>query len=188
MHDSRPSPRQHSRRSVLKIGTGLIASGGLFALGVPSARAASDTRTLSFYHLHTGESLKTTYWADGRPIPGALTEIDYILRDFRTGAIKPIDPDLLNLLHRVRRSLGTTEPFHVISGYRSPTTNATLASHSTGVARHSLHLEGMAIDVRVPGRPLRTLHKAAVAQKAGGVGMYPKSNFVHMDTGRVRYW
>ena len=157
-------------------------------LGATPLRAAAGVRTLSFRHLHTGETLKTTYWADGRHIPGALTEIEHILRDFRTDEARPIDTRLLDLLHRVRRSLDTTEPFHIISGYRSPATNGMLASHGAGVARRSLHMDGMAIDVRLPGRPLRTLHRAAVAQKAGGVGMYPKSDFVHMDVGRVRYW
>lgn len=157
-------------------------------LGASPGRAAAASRALSFYHLHTGERLKITYWADGRHLPGALAEVDHILRDFRTGESRPIDPRLLDLLHRVRRSLDTPEPFHIISGYRSPNTNAMLAGNSSGVARRSLHLEGMAIDVRLPGRALRALHRAAVAQKAGGVGMYPKSDFVHMDVGRVRYW
>jgi uncharacterized protein YcbK (DUF882 family) len=166
----------------------MMAAGGMALAGVPQARAAVPERALAFYNLHTGESLKTVYWAEGRPVPGALAEIDRLLRDFRTSEVRAIDVGLLDLLHRVRTSLGSQEPFHVISGYRSPGTNAKLASHSSNVARRSLHVLGEAIDVRLPGRQLRDLHKAAVAQKAGGVGFYPQSDFVHIDVGRVRYW
>ena len=157
-------------------------------LGATPGAAAALQRSLSFHHLHTGEKLKLTYWANGQHIPEALAEIDHILRDFRTDETTSIDVGLLDLLHRVRQSLDTFEPFHIISGYRSPATNRKLASKGSGVAKRSLHMQGKAIDVRVPGRPLRMLHKAAVAQKSGGVGKYPKSGFVHMDVGRVRYW
>jgi uncharacterized protein YcbK (DUF882 family) len=176
------------RRSLLRLGTGLAATAGLSLVLPAAALSAVPARALSFYHLHTGEALKTDYWVNGRPVPGALAEIDRLLRDFRTSEIRPIDVRLLDLLHRVRTRLGTNEPFHIISGYRSPTTNAKLANNSSGVARRSLHVEGQAIDVRVPGRSLRDLHGAAVAQKAGGVGIYPRSDFVHLDVGRVRYW
>lgn len=177
-----------NRRRFLTLGVGMVAAGGLSVLGSSPALSATRPRALSFQNLHTGETLNITYWANGHHIPGTLAEVNYILRDFRTGEVHSIDIRLLNLLHRVRRVLDTSEPYQVISGYRSPATNTELANRSTGVARHSLHLVGQAIDVRVPGRPLRLLHKAAVAQKSGGVGKYPKSNFVHMDVGRVRYW
>lgn len=176
------------RRTVIKLGAGLAAAAGTGLLGPSAARAATPERTLSFYHLHTGEKLKTTFWAEGSHIPEALADINHILRDFRTAETWPIDPRLLDLLHRVQETLGTDEPYHIISGYRSPATNTKLANKSTKVARRSLHLAGQAIDVRLPGRPLRKLHKAAAAQKSGGVGYYPKSNFIHMDVGRVRYW
>jgi uncharacterized protein YcbK (DUF882 family) len=176
------------RRSLLRLGAGLAATAGLSLVLPAAAHAAPSARALSFHHLHTGETLTTDYWVDGRPVPGALAEIDRLLRDFRTSEVRPIDVRLLDLLHRVQTRLGTNEPFHIISGYRSPTTNAKLAIHGSGVARRSLHVEGQAIDVRVPGRSLRDLHGAAVAQKAGGVGMYPRSDFVHLDVGRVRYW
>lgn len=176
------------RRSLLRLGAGLAATAG-FSLVLPTAvHAAPSARALSFYHLHTGEALKADYWVDGRPVAGALAEINRLLRDFRTSEIRPIDVRLLDLLHRVQTRLGTNEPFHIISGYRSPATNSKLAHDSSGVARRSLHVEGQAIDVRLPGRSLRDLHAVAVAQKAGGVGMYPRSDFVHMDVGRVRYW
>lgn len=178
----------HDRRGVIKLGAGFAAAAGTGLLAPSSAWAAKPERTLSFYHLHTGEKLRTTYWADGSHIPEALADINHILRDFRTAEARPIDPRLLDLLHRVQESLGTDEPYHIISGYRSPATNTKLANKSGGVARRSLHLAGQAIDVCLPGRPLRKLHKAAVAQKSGGVGYYPRSNFVHLDVGRVRYW
>lgn len=176
------------RRRILKVGAGLIAAGGLTMLGAGPSRAAVGPRDLAFHNLHTGENLNVTYWADGQPIPEALADVNHILRDFRTNEILSIDLRLLNLLHRVQRALDTTAPFHIISGYRSPATNKKLRGKGGGVAKLSLHMQGKAIDVRVPGRPLHLLHKAAVAQKSGGVGKYPKSGFVHMDVGRVRYW
>ncbi len=145
-------------------------------------------RSLEFYALHTGESLTTTYWEDGRYIPEELDRVNYILRDFRVNEIKPIDPALLDLLTRIQHRLSTNEAFQVISGYRSPVTNAMLHANSEGVAVHSLHLEGKAIDISVPGRSLAQLRGAALAQQAGGVGYYPKTGFVHVDTGRVRFW
>jgi uncharacterized protein YcbK (DUF882 family) len=145
-------------------------------------------RDLRFYHTHTGESLRVVYWENGKYLSESLTEVNHLLRDFRTDEVKPITPALLDLLHRVQKGLGTREPFHVISAYRSPTTNEMLHKNTSGVANHSLHMDGLAIDVRVPGRDLRQLQKAALAQKAGGVGYYPSSQFVHLDVGRVRHW
>jgi uncharacterized protein YcbK (DUF882 family) len=188
LQKSRIRARSHDRRRILKLGAGVVLSGGLALIGATPTRASLAKRTLSFYHLHTGESLKTVYWADGGHIPDALRAIDRLLRDFRTSESHAIDVRLLDLLHQVRTSLGTDEPFHVVSGYRSPHTNAVLARHGGGVARKSLHLLGQAIDVRLPGRHLRDLHEAAVLQKSGGVGLYPRSDFVHLDVGRVRYW
>ncbi len=151
--------------------------------------AARGERGLRFYHTHTGESLKVVYWQDGDYLPESLTEVNRVLRDFRTNEVKPITPTLLDLLHRVQDGLGSHEPFHIISAYRSPATNQMLQSHGGGgVASHSLHMDGLAIDVRLPGRDLRQLRQAAMAQKAGGVGYYPSSQFVHLDVGRVRHW
>jgi uncharacterized protein YcbK (DUF882 family) len=150
--------------------------------------ALGEERSLSFYNLHTGESLKTVYRAASGYVTSALRDINYILRDFRANETKPIDPHLLDLLFALRTRLDTREPFHVISGYRSPVTNAMLHAHSEGVAPHSLHVEGKAIDIRVPGRELSTLRGAALNLRRGGVGYYPRSNFVHVDVGRVRFW
>jgi uncharacterized protein YcbK (DUF882 family) len=177
-----------SRRNFLKIGAVTAAQ-----LVVPAAALARTTiqlrrRSLKFYALHTGESLTTTYWKDGNYIPEELDRINYILRDFRANEVKPIDPALLDLLTRIQFQLGTNEPFQVISGYRSPVTNAMLHANSEGVAVHSLHLKGKAIDISVPGRSLEQLRGAALAQRSGGVGYYPRTGFVHVDTGRVRHW
>ncbi len=178
-----------SRRSFLKLG--LMAAGSLVVPGTAMAGlmvVPKQTRSLSFYNLHTGETLNTVYYEKGVYVPGALDQINYILRDFRQNEIKPIDRGLLDLLVRLRDRLGTDAPFQVISGYRSPKTNAMLHARSEGVAAHSLHLDGRAIDIRVPGRTLSNLRRAAISLFGGGVGYYPKSDFVHMDTGRIRYW
>lgn len=175
-----------TRRHLLRAGT------AAFAAGVASPAIArivpADYRALSFNNLHTGEKLKTEYWADGRYIPDALADINHLLRDYRNGAVHRIDPKLLDLLNHLHHRLGSNAPFEVISGYRSPTTNAMLHRRSKGVATHSLHMKGMAIDIRLPDRDLTDLHKTALAMRAGGVGMYTKSNFIHVDVGRVRRW
>lgn len=176
------------RRTVLRLG----AAAALTAVSAPAlahSLPAASERRLSFYNLHTGERLSTVYWARGRYVPEALGRIDRILRDFRTGEVKPIDRRLLDLLYALARRLEAERPFHVISGYRSPKTNAMLVSQSDGgVAKRSYHMRGMAIDVRLPERDLARLRRAAVALRRGGVGYYPRSDFVHVDVGPVRYW
>lgn len=145
-------------------------------------------RTLSFHNTHTGENVKAVYWSEGEYVPQALTDINHILRDHRTGEEKEIDTGLVELLFDLGRKLKSTRPFHIISGYRSPQTNSTLNAGSSGVARNSLHIKGMAIDIRLPGYELKTLQRAAFDLRRGGVGYYPSSNFLHVDVGRVRYW
>ena len=145
------------------------------------------SRTLSFYNLHTGESLKTVYWEQGEYVPGALEDINYLLRDFRRDEVKPIDTTLLDLLVKLRERLLSSEHYEVISGYRSPQTNAMLHAEGGGVSAHSLHMDGRAIDIRVPGRPLSLVRAAAWSLQSGGVGYYP-GRFVHVDNGRVRWW
>jgi uncharacterized protein YcbK (DUF882 family) len=185
------SHESHGGRSGRRRFIGLVAAAGC-ALGSPIGRiaqaAVSDARRLSFYSLHTEESLSTVYWQDGRLVPAALAEIDWHLRDFRTGDVHRIDPDLLDLLHRLRVAMEYDGPIHVISGYRSPRTNAMLAAQSGGVAKNSYHVRGMAIDIRLPGRSLRQVQRAALDLARGGVGFYPKPDFVHVDTGPVRRW
>ena len=135
-----------------------------------------------------GERLKTIYWAQGSYISEALGEINHILRDSIANETKEIDATLLDLLFAIRTQLEFNEPFHIISGYRSASTNAFLRARSSGVADNSLHTVGKAIDIRTPGRDLHKLHKVARALQGGGVGYYPESNFIHVDIGRVRYW
>lgn len=160
------------------------------ALALPRAASArtAATRALKFEHTHTGEKLLVEYAQGDRYLPDALATVNHFLRDFRTGDVHAIDKDLLDLLHRLTSLTDTTRPFEVISGYRSPTTNAMLRSRSEGVAAHSLHMEGMAIDIRLTDVPLPKLRAAALFAARGGVGYYPSSNFVHVDTGRVRRW
>ncbi len=178
--DSRPG-----RRRFLQIGlaAALLAPGSAWAGSLGKVR-----RSLSFVSLHTGEKLAVDYCVNGSYVPEALQEISRILRDFRTGEALAMDVGLLDLLSDLRHKLRSKAPFEVISGYRSPKTNAMLAAASGGVARKSLHMQGMAIDIRVPGRSLRQVRDAALAMKAGGVGFYPKPDFVHVDVGRVRAW
>ncbi|HKN19601.1 MAG TPA: DUF882 domain-containing protein [Dissulfurispiraceae bacterium] len=145
-------------------------------------------RTLSFHNIHTGENMKALYWNEGSYVPQTLADINYILRDYRTGEVKEIDTGLLDLLFALHQKLESTAPFHVISGYRSHETNSLLSLISKGVAKNSLHLQGKAIDIRLPGYELKTLHSAAIDLRRGGVGYYPSSDFVHVDVGRVRYW
>jgi uncharacterized protein YcbK (DUF882 family) len=152
-----------------------------------------DVRSLSFHNTHTDEKLEAPYFVSGRYQESGLTAIDWILRDHRTGEVTRIDPKLLDMLHLLREQ-ATAEGaaragvYEVISGYRSPHSNEMLRNRSGAVARHSLHLKGMAADVRLTSVPLRRLHAAALDIARGGVGYYPGDDFVHLDTGRVRAW
>lgn len=156
--------------------------------GQPLALDRFDARFVSFQNTHTGESTKLTYWEQGKYLPDALAEINKLLRDHRTNDVTKMDPKLIDQLFVLRQKLDTNQPFQIISGYRSPRTNAMLRSNGRGVARHSLHMTGQAIDIRVPGRSLSQVRLAALSMSAGGVGYYPGPQFVHMDTGRVRRW
>lgn len=183
---SRP---QIGRRRFVRI-AGIAA--GTLAIAPASALAMLTAphrpRRLRFFNLHTGERLDAVYYEHGSYVRQALGEINYILRDFRQDAIKPIHPKLLDLVVAIRHHLDTDAEVDVISGYRTPKTNAMLAARSHGVATHSLHMKAMALDFRVHGRSLEQLHRVAVAMRGGGVGYYPRSDFVHVDIGRVRYW
>lgn len=178
-----------TRRRLLKLGALAVVGGILPRAAFGNSNSASTLeRTLSFYNTHTAERLQTTYWEKGNYITESLADINHILRDHRTNEVENIDTELLDLLFALQNDLDFRQPFHVISGYRSARTNATLRGNSSGVAKKSLHVQGKAIDIRAPGRDLRSLRRAAVALKAGGVGYYAKSGFVHVDVGRVRYW
>jgi uncharacterized protein YcbK (DUF882 family) len=176
---------------------GVVAAAGAAVLpsqalaGGPDTSGVPRERVLSFFNTHTGEQLTTCYCAGGQYQPDALASINHILRDFRADETRDIDPKLLDLLHDLGRRLEAESPFHIISGYRSPRTNTLLRARGgsrSGVASGSLHMVGKAIDIRVPRVQLDHLRAAARSLQRGGVGYYPASNFVHVDTGRVRYW
>lgn len=182
------------RRSLLKLGLGALGAGLAapalaWADGAPAAAVAGpDMRTVALHNLHTGESMQAVYWEQGDYIPDVLDAVNVQLRDFRTGDIHRIDPRLLDLLDSISSLTEARSPFQVISGYRSPATNAMLHERSEQVARKSFHMSGMAIDIRLPEVELRHLHAAALSLGRGGVGYYPESNFVHVDVGPVRSW
>lgn len=183
----------YSRRRFLQLAAGSAA--GLVTMStqavpllVPGSREDEPERRLRLHNLHTGETLDTVYWAEGKYRPGELAAIDHLLRDHRSGEAVHMDRPLLDLLHTLKQQVGGERGFEIISGYRSPTSNAKLRSESSGVAKHSLHMEGRAVDIRLPGVKLKHLRQAALSLKSGGVGYYPKSNFVHVDTGRPRFW
>ena len=170
------------------LGQAAAALTTLSPLGIACARVSSGQRAVSLVHAHTSEHLAITYYRDGNYVRDALTRIDYLLRDFRTGDVHPIDPALLDILHDLRVRTGQSAPFAVVSGYRSPSTNAELRRHSRGVAEHSLHMQGRAIDIRLPGYATSALQQIALDLRRGGVGYYPVSDFIHVDTGRIRAW
>jgi uncharacterized protein YcbK (DUF882 family) len=178
------------RRQMLKVG--LLAS--MVCLNPLPAWArfsllGSAERSLSLLNTHTGERLKeVVYWDKGSYLPDALQNIDFLLRDHRTDEVHAIDPITLDLMAAISRKVDANRPFEIISGYRSPKSNQSLRSLSSGVAKNSYHMRGMAVDLRLPGVPLKVVRKAALELRMGGVGYYPKSDFVHIDSGSVRTW
>jgi len=183
------TPEQHTilsspeRRRFLSWGVGAALT-----LAAAPVLARSGERSLAFFNLHTGESLRTTYWQDGRYLSQELAAVNHILRDHYSNEERPMATGLLDLLFDLQQRLALTQPFEVVSGYRSPATNAMLREHSSGVAKHSLHMVGEAIDVRLPHNQLEQLRHAAYRLHDGGVGYYPHSRFVHLDVGPVRRW
>lgn len=173
------------RRDLLK---GALGAAGLTALGGPAFAAAAAPRSLSLVNLHTGEALKAVYWEAGQYIPDAMAALNRVLRDHRTGEVHSIAPGLLDLVTTLTQRLETQQTVQVISGYRSPKTNAALHQASSGVATRSLHMQGQAMDLRIGGVELTRVRDAALSLQRGGVGFYPGSNFVHVDIGRVRRW
>jgi uncharacterized protein YcbK (DUF882 family) len=170
------------------VGLALIGLVVAATVAPPIDVRAADARQLSFYHTHTQLSLDVVYYQNGKYVDSALDEINRFLADFRTGDMADMDPKLLDILHDVRNELGSDGTYEVISAYRSPKTNEMLRSNSGGVARNSQHLLGNAIDVRLRGIPIEKLRDTALDMKRGGVGYYEQSDFVHIDTGRVRRW
>lgn len=184
------SETEPSRRHFLKtsLSTCTLLALPMAATSVHAAIKKPLEKKLSFLNLYTGERTRATFWANGRYIPEGMRAINQVLRDHRTGDRYKIDPTLFDFLHLLQHKLRTHQEFHVISAYRSPATNAKLAAQSGGVAKNSLHTHGKAIDIRLPGRKLSDLRSAAMSLQIGGVGYYPSSNFVHLDTGNYRFW
>ncbi len=176
----------YNRRKFLGKSLQLAAGATLLSPALSLARNL-DIRELSFYHTHTGQCLDITYKISGHYDPIALKKINHHLQDFRTRETYPIDPKLLDILYTIKQQAGGGV-YEVISGYRSPKTNSMLQKKSNGVAKRSLHMEGKAIDIRLTGLKTKKLRDIALFLQEGGVGYYAKSDFVHLDTGRVRCW
>lgn len=185
----RPSREDLSRRRFIRYSSAGIAAAAVAPLWASDLVAAdSGFRALSFEHLHTGESLSIEYLQNGVYVSDALEAVNHVLRDHYNDAVHPIDPDLLDILHEVTRETATRSPYMVISGYRSPETNEMLRQRGGGVARNSMHLKGKAVDIRLADVDTAELRDVSLALARGGVGYYRKSDFVHLDTGRVRRW
>lgn len=177
-----------SRRRFLAAATGASLLSG-FPLIAKATFSSSSARDLAMDHTHTRETIDLTYALGRRYVPQALVNLDHFLRDHYTGLVGTMDPGLYDIMYALRSSLKARTPFEIISGYRSPKTNEHLrTTRGGGVAKRSLHMDGKAIDLRIPGVPLKELRDAALDLKAGGVGYYPGSNFLHVDTGRIRTW
>ncbi len=180
-----------SRRLFLKglaSGAATIAMAGSPGIALASKGWLQAPRKLAFHNLHTEETLSLTYFDQGQYIPHAVQEMNYLLRDFRSGDVHTMDPELFNLLDDLQAALGGNKLFQVISGYRSPSTNRMLHNSSSGVAKKSFHMRGKAIDIRVADVDSKVVQQVAIKMARGGVGYYRKSDFVHIDTGNVRYW
>lgn len=160
----------------------------LAAPAITGKAAATATRSLHLFNVNTGETGKFLYWEQGRYIPDVMRQVDHILRDRRTDEVHAIAPELLDLVSSLARKLDSSAPFHVVCAYRSHDTNEELASTRRGVAKRSYHMDGKALDLRMPNRGLHMVRGAAMQLKGGGVGYYRRSNFVHVDVGPVRHW
>lgn len=178
-----------TRRSVLTIfaATALTAA-PTFSKASGFLRGAGDIRRLRMHSPRTGEHLDMIYWIEGNYIPEAVQEINHFMRDWRSNDVKRIDTRTIDIMAAAHNLLNVREPYLLLSGYRSPATNAMLRARSSGVARDSLHLHGKAADLRLSSRSVAQMARAAAACQAGGVGSYSRSNFVHMDCGPVRTW
>ena len=178
-----------ARRDFLKT----ILWSAIISFSYSSAFAAIDNisaaeKYLSLYNPSTKESFNGVFWRNGTYEAGALKNINYLMRDFRADAITPIDKDLLDLIFKISIELRPQKPFHVISGYRTPKTNAILFKRNKIAARNSYHMKGKAVDIRLPGIKTSVLRRTAYNLKKGGIGYYPQRRFVHIDVGPIRYW
>lgn len=183
------TPPSAARRRFLSAASGLAVLGTLPTIARATFQTTSSSRNLAMDNTHTREKIQLIYAVGTRYVPKALTDLNHFLRDHYSGHIGRMDAGLYDIMYSLRAALKVHTPYEIISGYRSLETNERLrTTRGGGVARHSLHVDGKAIDLRLPGVPLMELRDAALALKAGGVGYYPGSNFVHVDTGRVRTW
>ena len=183
-----PTPPKPSRRRFAGMLVGLIAAPAIIRVRETQASTLPPFRRLPVENTHTGETLDIVYYSDGLYHLEALAEIDHFMRDWRNDKSMRIDTKVLDLLAEIHKKLDTGVPFHVLSGYRSPETNEMLRKRGNRVAKNSLHMQGMAIDFYCPNRSIKTVRNTAKSFKAGGVGYYPRSGFVHIDTGPIRYW
>lgn len=177
-----------TRRGILGVFAATAITAAPTAGGAFFNRGAGDIRRISMYSGRTGERLDTIYWIDGEYIDEAVREVSLFMRDWRNGQAVQIDTRTIDIMTAAHRLLETSEPYMLLSGYRSPETNAMLRATSSGVARNSLHMRGQAADLRLSSRSVRQVSSAAAACQAGGVGRYSGSNFTHMDCGDVRTW
>ena len=153
-----------------------------------AAEEIQTEKTICLHNVYTLETIETVYWKDGAYLPEALSDINHIFRDIRSGKERTINKELINLLYDLQQEVNIEEPFHIVSGYRTPRSNALLRKTTKGVAKNSFHMYGKAVDIRLPDYSLKTLRRKAMKLQGGGVGFYPRSNFIHVDVGSVRYW
>lgn len=175
------------KASIVAMGTGLVSTmttPAMAAMRMPTM----GSYKVSFRNAHTGESFNGVYRVGNKYLPDAFSQINHVLRDFRTGEEYPIDPRSIDIVFMLQNKTGTKTQFEVLSGYRSPKTNSMLRNASSGVAKNSLHMVGQAIDLRLEGYSTKKLRDVAIDLRAGGVGYYPRSDFVHVDSGKVRHW
>jgi len=178
-----------SRRGLLGVFAAMtVAAAPTYSNAFGLLRGAGDVRKLRMYSGRTGESIETVYWIEGEYIGEAVREVSLFMRDWRNGQAVNMDTRTMDIIAATHRLLDVSAPYMLLSGYRSPETNAMLRSTSSGVASNSLHMRGQAADLRVEGRSVNQIARAAASCQAGGVGRYSGSNFVHMDCGSVRSW
>lgn len=181
-----------SRRDLLKAAGAAAATSSLILPGVALGSATSafktPSRSISLVNPHTGDLFKSVYWEKGAYCPEPMKDISYMMRDIHSQEMSPIDPRLIDTLYLLQMTLGTKAPFEVVCGYRTPKNNAYIYKRERGVARNSYHIYGRAIDIRMKERTTSQIQRAAWSLQQGGVGYYPKANFVHIDTGGVRRW
>ena len=178
-----------TRRALLGVfAATAVAAAPSYSNAAGFLRGGGDIRRIRMYSGRTGERLDMIYWVDGDYIKDAVSEINHFMRDWRTDQVKSMDLRTVDIMAAAHNLLDVNEPYMLLSGYRSPQTNAMLRSRSRSVAKNSLHMKGQAADLRLASRSVNQMAKAATACRAGGVGSYSRSNFVHMDCGPVRSW